>query len=78
MALAYAAAMSCGNDLFYSPTLNAKRHEHTNSPLTDDEKKRIHNDYDRQFHKYVINGEEIIARSKKDAKKIYNQRKVKQ
>ena len=43
--------------------------------MTEEQKKRIHDTYNRQFHKYNINGVEIVAKSKKDAKKIYSKMK---
>lgn len=42
--------------------------------LTDKEKYRIHAAEASKWHEFTINGEVIKARSKKDARKIYNKR----
>lgn len=47
----------------------------TIKPMSDEEKARIHAAYKRQFHTFIINGVEISAKSKKDAKKIYSKMK---
>ena len=42
--------------------------------LTEEEKWRIHQEMENRYHIYNINGVEIKARNKKDAKKIYSRK----
>lgn len=44
--------------------------------LSDKQKERARKDCENQFHKYTICGVEIVAKSKKDAKRIYNSKKL--
>lgn len=73
MFLGMAAAFS-GENLYGSPERKVGMKQ---KQLTDDDRKRIQNSYNNQFHKYIICGVEIIARSKKDAKRIYSKTKGK-
>lgn len=52
-----------------------KSFEVENKGLSEDQKKRIHDEYRRNQHSFNINGEIIVAKSRKDAKKIAERRK---
>lgn len=58
---------------FYRDPILRRNYSYS-KPMSEEEKKRIHDNYQRQFHIFNINGVEISAKSKKDAKKIYERR----
>lgn len=77
MMLAGLAAATRYEDFYRDPMLSSRSQSSpsTKPTMSEEDKKRIHEAYLRQFHIFNINGVEISAKSKKDAKKIYERRK---
>ena len=75
--MAMALAMMAGDKSVFSET--PKPSEMPDVQLSDEEKERVKRKYESQFHIYNVNGEQIKARSKKDARIIYqrNHKKTK-
>jgi hypothetical protein len=67
------AAMDGGRGLFSNPN-DPTRLAARKKVMTEEDKKKLHRRLDSEMHEFNINGEVIVARDKKTAKKIYQNR----